>query len=1196
MEQYAKGEFDYETPTLILSEEKIEIAVEAGKSYSNTFMVTNQEKARMKGVLYSSSRRFHIEETQFIGSEIVLHYTYHADHMVAGEKEEGYMTVISDVGEFSVPFIVTITAPMCKSAEGTIKSLFQFTELCKKNWPEGVALFQSREFETVLLAGEQERYRVLYQNLVKGRSSDGALEEFLIAIHKKEKITFRISNQNLQYKISARQYTMSVLEDKHKETESFLDSIIITKDHWGYGELNVHTDATFLRMKATTITTDNFVGNQYPLEFVVLPSALKYGKNYGTIYIETIGQSISIPVECEVERIPSMEAIEEKKKKRYQSKLMETYINLRCKKINLEQYVSDSKELISMILNNTEDERYHLLELHLLMISKEERKVKQRLEAYEEQLDQLLEVNPIVYCGVLYLKALVYNEEATIESCCDNIQRVYEGGQKETLILWFLLNLDKRYMRNRERALEDMREQYQQQGNTPVLYYEAMRLLNEEPSLLRSLGSFEVHVLNFGIKYELVSEDVANQYAYLATKERYFQRLIYLGLERLYERYQTKDLLIAICTMLIRGHMRAPKYFKWFQLGVQAQIRVTELHEYYMYTIDEHSKEKLPQPILLYFIYNSSLNDKKRAYLYARIVKEKETNGSIYRTYAKKIEQFAKRQLEHYKMNENLAILYNDLAQEGQLSQEEIDMLYKVSYQYEVICHNPNMKGIYVVYEELEQEEYVSLVDQRAYVELVSEHVGLYFVDSKEQRYVSSVEYTIKRILPETSKILELFGDTTMNNYNKMQKLIREGYVLEETEVEYLRNLCVAPEIKQSHQNQMMEQMIYYCKEHRCFEALEYYLRLIDVGLLTKAGRNKVLTIMMEQEEYQRVLPHIQEYGYEELNILSLLKLCQRLIANVDITLEETELTHLCFYLFQSGRREEDIIQYLADHYIGASSQMYRIWQCARKDNISAHKLEEQLLAQTLFSQGMLEHQVEVFLSFYQYNPRHTLCKAYLNYYAFRTIMYDDVLKYEILQCMKFMLDTGDNLLCSLGLLKNYTYQLNQIVEEEKAFIKEQLELVIKHGYMLPCFKNLSSLIPLPNEINEKQYVEFHANPNKLVKLYYRILKNKDQEVEYAVETMTPSIFGVYVRSFVLFYDEELEYCFSQEIEGTHQMTARMRLGCPKEAREDTALSTYGRINRMLRLYEAKEVDQLTEEMEEYMKQEYLICQHFKSL
>ena len=48
-----------------------------------------------------------------------------------------------------------------------------------------------------------------------------------------------------------------------------------------------------------------------------------------------------------------------------------------------------------------------------------------------------------------------------------------------------------------------------------------------------------------------------------------------------------RQLLHAICSILIRGSQRGKELFPWFAKGVEADVRLTRLYDYYLYTLPE---------------------------------------------------------------------------------------------------------------------------------------------------------------------------------------------------------------------------------------------------------------------------------------------------------------------------------------------------------------------------------------------------------------------------------------------------------------------------------------------------------------------------------------------------------------------------------------------------------------------------------
>ena len=113
-----------------------------------------------------------------------------------------------------------------------------------------------------------------------------------------------------------------------------------------------------------------------------------------------------------------------------------------------------------------------------------------------------------------------------------------------------------------------------------IIYFEAVQLLNRNPSLLRKLERFELQVLYYGNKKGILSLDLLEQVYYLSGKVKEFSPLLYRILEKCYEKTGDERVLKEICTLLIKGGLVEKKYYRWFRLGIEAGIRITNLYEY----------------------------------------------------------------------------------------------------------------------------------------------------------------------------------------------------------------------------------------------------------------------------------------------------------------------------------------------------------------------------------------------------------------------------------------------------------------------------------------------------------------------------------------------------------------------------------------------------------------------------------------
>jgi hypothetical protein len=178
-----------------------------------------------------------------------------------------------------------------------------------------------------------------------------------------------------------------------------------------------------------------------------------------------------------------------------------------------------------------------------------------------------------------------------------------------------------------------------------------------------------------------------------------------------------------------------------------------------------------------------------------------------------------------------------------------------------------------------------------------------------------------------------------------------------------------------------------------------------------------------------------------------------------------------------------------------------------------------------------------------------------------------------------------ENVISLLAWLK-YNAKVTEFAENDISFISYNIDHLERQGIVLSFFKKYMSVIKLSNRIADRCYVEYKTNPKKQVFLHYRILKNNDGG-EYITERMSNVLMGIHVKGFVLFYNEELQYYITEELEDEVNMTESFRLSydSQKDKVED---SKYNRLNKMLKALDKQDDSTLLDIMADFVELEYI--------
>ncbi|MCR5153480.1 MAG: DUF5717 family protein, partial [Lachnospiraceae bacterium] len=409
IDRLSKGLFEYEMPQLVLYENSLDIRIEEGTVKTGSFIVSNSAKVRMKGVIYSTGKLVTLHMDKFVGTECEITYSVNAKGMEYGESHTGYIYIISDCGEYSIPFSITAIQAKCDSSIGPIRDLFHFANLAKTNWNEAVALFSSNTFPSVLIKNDKKNL-VAYMQLLDSPVKDVALEEFLVLIHKKKRASF---------------YTTQNSIDITPEIGSFREKITVTKDTWGYLEISLRTDAPFVSFSKDRITSEDFVNGTAQVDVIFNISDKMTGDHYAGIYLESPFKTIEIPVVCRCKAAFEDRRIRMLNLKKYEVKLVEIYISFRCGKINNVTFITEAQKLCESILllidrytadyiveqkqlNYLEEERtkYELFKCYIGIVGgrfKDDTQTYAMLVAKKAVFEK---TNPTFYGTVLYLEAL----------------------------------------------------------------------------------------------------------------------------------------------------------------------------------------------------------------------------------------------------------------------------------------------------------------------------------------------------------------------------------------------------------------------------------------------------------------------------------------------------------------------------------------------------------------------------------------------------------------------------------------------------------------------------------------------------------------------------------------------------------------------------------------------------------------------
>ncbi|MCM1123562.1 MAG: DUF5717 family protein [Eubacterium sp.] len=1125
VEEILNGKFNTGNGSLDFSCPRIELSLHADKVVEDFFMVYGPAGRMTEGYVVSSDLRMECLTQTFCGSQEEIHYRFDSHGMEAGEEVKGAFNVISNQGEYYLPFSVTIAPEVIESSLGNIKNLFHFTNLARSNWDEAVKLFYSDEFQQVFTGNDRQHY-VAYIGLSAVKGNEHNVEEFLLEIKKKKPVEYIPEETSIK------------LEDPLQMTRY---ALVVNRNGWGYTHFKIGTEGAFLRVEENTVSDSSFLGNIYRVYYYIDLDKLHAGNNYGCILLIQEHQTIRIPVTV-VLHINARKALGiHREKGRLTVEMMEYYQAFRLKKISVKTWMAETnKRLDRMMELDDKDIATRLFQAQILLTEERYNEAKWMIEKNEDQVLLRREQSPELWCYYLYLTTLYSRDDEYVDDVAAEVADVYERNRGNWRIAWLLMYLSAEYVRNPARKWELLEELFRYHCTSPVIYIEAWHLLCMNPAMLLKLDVFEQQILHFAVKNDLMKEEIILQTVYLAQKQKTYSESIFRILKGCYAKNPRSDILHAICTLLIKGNRYGEKYFEWYRAGVDENLRITRLYEYYMMSISLEYNGPLPKIILLYFAYQSDLHYEITAYLYAYVYRHREEIPDIYVNYSAAMERFVIEQIRRGRINRDLAYLYQNLVSLPMIDEESAKQLVSLLFMREIRIDSDRIKEVILVYPYGVGEDSYPVSGNRAQVPVYDSYCKILLDDGEGNRYTASVEYH-SEVLLSPAKLALMAAPFVRDDLGYAVYACFEyqsHFVVRDENADLFGLLSRSERIAEPVKRRIRMMLVhYYYEKDRMRELDDYLLELKPVDILKK-DRREVIRYMVVRGMYVEAYKWVYQYGPYGMDAKTLVKLCSRLLDEEQMA-EEPVMTGILCYVVKRGKYDENVLNYLIRYLNGSIKDMRDVWKAAVDFGMDTYALCERLIEQMLYTGAYVGEKIEIFRMYSKGIGKDELMSAFLSQSCYDYAIEEHITEPYIFQSVLQLHLEGVPLhpVCKIACLQYYAENKQEQSETVRKVCCDFLRDLLDEQIVLPIYKEYQGYIPQMDEYQDKTIVEYRTKPGRRAVIHYVIQSEDDTESGYCQEEMQDMFAGICVKEFILFFGERLQFYITEEMEGNEQLT-----------------------------------------------------------
>lgn len=1170
IDRILEEKYEYERGELSFSVSRIEINLQAGEDYEGSFYLSGDPEYITEGYIYTSDNRMECLTGQFSGTGEEIGYLFHGKGMETGDVLQGSFYVVSNQGEYELPFVVMTVGKTLMTSLGEMKNLFHFTNLAKSSWAEAVRLFYHPDFEKIFDHNDR-KYKTLYRGLSRQYGNERNVEEFLIAIHKKQRVNYIIDEDKL------------CLADVEEGVSRHV--VLLTKNGWGYSHLQVEVNGGFLSVDKETLCDDDFLGNRCHFHYYVNRERLHKGINHGSLRFFNHFMETSVPIEVKMADEEYEQGVLDRKKKELLVRVMEYYRAFRMKKMATKVWLAKNYELMEQWDElDPADPGPKLYRAHLLLTEGRLNEAGGTLDQARNAILQSKDMDQAVWCYYLYLSTLRGRDENYVNQITEEVASSYEKDPGNWRIGWLLLYLSPEYGMSYSKKWMFIRRQFERGCISPVFYIEALLLVKAEPSLFMELGAFEIQMLRYAAKHDLLTDEIIMQLHYLVPRKPGVGEGLLKILKKSYERKPDSETLRNICTLLIRGNCRGREDFPFYAAGVEENLRITKLYEYYMYSLDMEELFRLPKAVYMYFAYHNNLDWERSAYLYASLLQYRAQLPDLYEKERFHIQEFALQMIRNGLIDRNLAFVYKQVFTEDAMLKKAGGELAPLLFSAHVKTMDRRMRKLIVLYAKETTEKCVMLTDGQAVLPLYGEDHVLLLEDSGGNRSMPSGEFEIERLFTEDSLLTEARERdlSTLSLQICICEEYRSGMTAEN--IRRYERIFESGEAAPAYKRTIIPGMAKFYYDNDRMEELDDFLEKISPAILDAERRGEIIQYLTLREKLETAVEWIREYGVNGIAPKILLRLASKMIGRLNRTKEETVL-FLCFYAFRKGKADMVTLSYLMEYYEGAAKLLRNIWKSAVERGMDVHSFSERILIQMLYSGGFVGEVADIFSKAVERDADISLEKAFLSRCAYDYFVKDQITEDVIFEEIGRLFRSGERMsrVCTLAYARYYTENRYKMRRETGKILEDCLHRLLEEGVVLPCFPACADICPALYRFSDKTVLEHRTKPGRRTFLYYMI---EPGEEDYRKIEMKEIYEGVFCSVFVLFFGEKLYYYIAEtggeSAGGKEEITGSGSISCgdmESDARgsrfrvlNDTviaeALQDYDTVEQMLMEYE----------------------------
>ena len=686
---------------------------------------------------------------------------------------------------------------------------------------------------------------------------------------------------------------------------------------------------------------------------------------------------------------------------------------------------------------------------------------------------------------------------------------------------------------------EELQRLYHNGNTSPYLFFYGASLLDDprmEKILDAGIDEWTGHCLYTGINKHMISGKTAESVS-LCRPELYTAYICRMY-EKMYEQYPSREMLSALCTVMIRSDRKSSRAFAFYEQAVEAGMKIARLFDYYMYTLPSGYEKPVNREVLLYFSLDELVNPQIYTKLLLNVLQFYTEDDRIYTHYTRGMQDFVKNQIMRSCWSEDLALLAGEIITpdilDSELAQALIPMLYLVQVKAQV----PD--GYQVVFESgIYKEPQTSVFINGKTCLCVPGGNGRFHLQNRQGKRIGGMNLKVCPLMQDEQlmKCCEKLcpDDETLLLMKTHDRILQGDFGSCDFRLcmQYLKDESLDDNFRKKLIDFIMEDKSGRRFEHSDIQAVCRYSDMMNGEQMSAFTE-----ILIHRKYYTEAAGFLSGLSWESVDDGLLLELAEAL-ARYPENETSIELMNLLTYLFQKGILDDFLLRYLARNCQGKKELIQSLYTVCRDRNLNCDELKLSLLLNLLMEEETdMDMLQEVFVSVVELEQAELLVRAAINRICHEYLCESSDMEADVMAALQSMVIHSGNLSaltvpCQLACLK-YDQESGLNHEIEHIILKEMCQNMLALGMNLDFVQKEAArygLLSIPVlSVNLSPAGAFHEDLRDRVKkeqksLWLEYYVDGEPESKYRVEVW--QVYScLYSAGIVIFSGEEVCYRF----------------------------------------------------------------------